>query len=898
MKSILQQLEAGATVVTATQRLSRYWRDHFNRWQIDQGREVWPTPDVIPWSAWVVRSWRLRYDAGDSRVVLEEHQARALWARVIAEYAATMPPGSGLWHAHASADRAFRAWRLLCDWQLTSADIGSGLSVDCRAFKAWTDRFAVESRAQGWVDQASVLIELPELIHSGAVALPGVIRFAGFDELTPVHDALLLALHAAGVDAAVIDAPAHSAVARRIGFADTDQELAAVAAWSRGQVERGVGGPIGIIVPNLERLRARVTRHMEDALAPGASIEFGPAQQFGFELSLGVKLAQTPLVAAALDFLQCAEPRSAVALLSRVLRSPFARGANIERAARAAIDVRLRNYGDDTAALGAVRVLAQGSAARPCELLGASIERALALYPPGGERRVLTQWVPWIMDWLEAWGWPGDRELDSREYQTVDAWWGLLADFAATGLVYGAVPLREALATLSRMAAERIFQPQSSAAPVQVMGLLEAAGMEFDALWITGLNDATWPPPPRPNPFLPIVLQRHHGMPHADTERELQRAEQVTHRLLASGRDVVVSFAAHDGEQEVRGSALTRHLPSLAEPPTPVVTYKSAIHRTRLPLEVVADPTGRGLSPQVMTHGGAELLRDQSACPFLAYARHRLLARDINTPGLGLTAQDRGTLVHDSLAEFWRVVRTQRRLIKLSAEQRAATIAAAARRALAGWSRRRGHGLHERYLDLEQRRLCGLMGAWLDYEQQREPFSVVAVETKHSVCLGGLTLNVRVDRVDRNADDSLFLIDYKTGKIDPKTSHWMGSRPDEPQLPLYRYAFETDPDEEKKVGALAFAIVRADEQRVVGLAATPDCAPGLASAGAGGVAGWIEVGDEWNQALEALGADFERGAAQVDPKSTDDCRRCEMRPLCRIDELASVARAGQVDADE
>lgn len=879
-------------MVTATQRLSRHWRDRFNRWQIDQGRAAWPTPDVIPWSAWLVRSWRSQADAGDSRVVLEEHQTRALWARIIAANAAALPPGAGIWHARTSADHAYRAWRLLCHWELTNAEIGSGSSADCRAFKAWADRFTAELRAQGWVDQASLLIELPELIHSGAVALPGAIRFAGFDELTPAHHALLRALQASGVDADVLDVPARSGVARRIGFADIDQELAAVAAWSRGQVERGVSGPVGVIVPNLESLRACVMRHMEDALAPGASIEFGASHRYGFELSLGVKLTQTPLVAAALDFLQCAEPRSAVALLSRVLRSPFARGAEIERAARAALDVRLRDYGDDTAPLGAVRLLAGDSTPRRCAVLDDSIDRVLALSPPSGERWPLTQWVPWINDWLEAWGWPGERELDSAEYQTLDAWWGLLTDFAATGLVYAAVPLREALSTLSRMAAERIFQPQSSAAPVQVMGLLEAAGMEFEALWITGLNDATWPPSPRPNPFLPIALQRLHGMPQADSERELHRAEQVTHRLLASGRDVVVSFAAHDGEQEVRGSALTRHLPILAEPPTPVATYKNAIHCVRPALEAVTDPTGRRLPPQPATHGGAELLRDQSACPFLAYARHRLLAREINTPGLGLTAQDRGTLVHGSLTEFWSVVQTQRRLLKLSAEQRTATIAAAARRALAGWTRRRGHGLHQRYLDLEQRRLCGLLGAWLDYEQQRKPFSVLAVETKHSVRLGGLTLNVRVDRIDRNARDSQFLIDYKTGKAALKVTQWMGPRPDEPQLPLYRYALGA------QVGALAFAIVRTDQQRFIGLAAMPDCVPGLASAGAGGAAGWNEVGQEWNRALEALGAEFERGAAPVDPKSTDLCRRCEMRPLCRIDEITGMARAGWAAVDE
>ncbi|MEK7861728.1 MAG: hypothetical protein AAB295_00485, partial [Chloroflexota bacterium] len=79
----------------------------------------------------------------------------------------------------------------------------------------------------------------------------------------------------------------------------------------------------------------------------------------------------------------------------------------------------------------------------------------------------------------------------------------------------GALGYRDALARLARRAAETPFQPKRDPAPVQVMGLLEAVGLDFDHLWIAGLHDEIWPASPRPNPFLPALLQRRMRVPHA-----------------------------------------------------------------------------------------------------------------------------------------------------------------------------------------------------------------------------------------------------------------------------------------------------------------------------------------------------------------------------------------------
>ena len=88
-----------------------------------------------------------------------------------------------------------------------------------------------------------------------------------------------------------------------------------------------------------------------------------------------------------------------------------------------------------------------------------------------------------------------------------------------------------------------------------------------------------------------------------------------------------------------------------------------------------------------------------------------------------------------------------------------------------------------RYLELEEQRLTKLVTEWLDYEATRIAFEVADTEVKRTVHIAGLTLDLRLDRIDRLNDGSLLVIDYKSGDVSPNS--WELPRPDDVQLPLY-----------------------------------------------------------------------------------------------------------------
>ena len=87
-----------------------------------------------------------------------------------------------------------------------------------------------------------------------------------------------------------------------------------------------------------------------------------------------------------------------------------------------------------------------------------------------------------------------------------------------------------------------------------------------------------------------------------------------------------------------------------------------------------------------------------------------------------------------------------------------------------------------RFAEIEQGRLIRLALGWLKEDRKRRDFTVVAIEAKRKVVIGGLTLTTRLDRVDELDDGRRIIIDYKTRA--PSVTTMLGDRPEEPQLPV------------------------------------------------------------------------------------------------------------------
>ena len=481
-----------------------------------------------------------------------------------------------------------------------------------------------------------------------------------------------------------------------------------------------------------------------------------------------------------------------------------------------------------------------------------------------------SEWSRDFSDLLGALDWPGDRTLSSREYQVVEKWHGLLSSLATLDAALPPISFDQAVSRLRELAAASTFQVENEGAPVQIMGLLEASGLQFDRLWVMGMHDEALPEPANPNPFLPISLQRDYKLPHSSAERELEFAMTLMDRLLASAQHVVLSYPATEGDRSLGPSALVAGgrwlVAGEGESPSEwVVKMRGAVK-----MEELRDDHAPPVVAETMQPGGATLFKDMAACPFRAFAKHRLGARPLERADLGVNKRDQGNAAHKALALIWSELGNQTRLMELAPDSLRELISLCVAAAI----EQLGSGIGR---SLERRRLERLLAEWLELEKLRNWFTVQATEQDHLVSLGGLQIRTRADRVDQIANGGEIILDYKTGML--KTGGWDGARPDEPQLPLYCSTAGAEP-----IAGAAFARIRTGEIAFRGLTENGVALPGFTPMRFETDRSFAEQLAEWKRVLERLAQDYGAGLAVVDPKR-DACDLCGLRALCSIREL-------------
>ncbi|MFY9317676.1 MAG: PD-(D/E)XK nuclease family protein [Burkholderiales bacterium] len=830
---------AGVTVVTPNRRLAQVLKAEFDVFQVNNGKTVWEDADILPLASFAERRYddALYADGGDRLpLLLSPSQERELWEEAIR--------GSKwqgvLLDVPRTAKSAMDAWRIAQSWRIAGALEKFEGNEDVRAFADWAKAYAKRCRKDGLTDSAS-LFDL-----SLEAKQPKLLVAYAFD-IVPAQARDFFRRF----EFSICNSEKKKSNSSKTSFASPSEELETAARWGRARLESGAKR-IGVVIPELEQRRREVARVF--ARVMGA--------QAPFNLSLGEPLSGYPLVGFALSLLEFSFSEKPFEEVSRILRSPFLGGAEAGMAARALLDARLRR--DAPAALSLPKLIGL--------LEGDLRTRFEEIFKLRIEKQSPHDWAEHFLAILKAAGFPGERALDSAEFQTRARFNEILGEFSRLSLVSAVFSSRKALTQLRRLCSEALFQPESADAPVQVLGLLESAGLEFDALWVSGLSDDAWPLPSRPNPFLPVGLQRMAGIPESSAEGSLELDRRITEGWRHAAEEVVFSWPRRTEDRDLSPSPL---ISSISEGVIDVPAFESwqeMIFKLRK-TETLTDSKAPPVTSKTV-RGGTRVLADQAACPFRAFARWRLGAERLESPEAGPDAMDRGILLHTLMAGIWKELGSSTALSRdLSATVRKAATTAVSEL-----------GLEGRFADLEVLRLIKLAKEWLALESGRAPFEVVLIEEKRKIHVGGLEFSGRVDRMDRLADGSHALIDYKTGaRVTSKD--WQGPRPDDPQLPLYAVTAG------EKVSALAFAKLRAGDMKFSGFSEKKDQLPDVKQAKS-----WGGLVEGWKKELGALAGGFASGEAQVDPKyakSLKTCANCDLQPLCRVHE-----RLGALQQDE
>ena len=468
----------------------------------------------------------------------------------------------------------------------------------------------------------------------------------------------------------------------------------------------------------------------------------------------------------------------------------------------------------------------------------------------------------------------------------------------------GQIDGSQALSQLARLCRDRIFQPQTEGQPpIQVLGLLEASGLVFDAVWVMGMVDSAWPPPARPNPLLSAQAQRRVDSPNASAAVQLTFAQSVHKDLMRSASEIVFSWPRMDGTSEQSPSPLLNELLPEERQEAPAIPHwiSDALRAPNMHLAAPErDSFGPAVSDSERIRGGTWLLRAQAICPAWAFYQYRLGAGKLEEPVEGLDSRKRGTFLHDSLEHFWTAVHTSQALHAMSADQRRQAITLAVSHVLdVHDADPRQEPLKPRFRTLEGERLVRLIEGWLALELDREqPFSAIACERSVQVNIEGINVRMKIDRIDQLEDGQLLVIDYKTGAtID--TKNWASERITEPQLPIYAAIAKA---EEGPVAGVIFAKVLMKDPTWAGLAEHDKMLPKVT--GLDSKAGrklfaeadfpdWASVLTHWSERIYAITKEIKTGDAGVRFINQKDLQYCDVRPILRLSERQTQLHAAQ-----
>ena len=839
---LFSQLRQGATIITPNNRLSNQLLHDFHR---EQNTSVTDKPNCLPYQA-LLRDLFNKIQHHEPHTqhpfLLNALQLRYVLKDILSAQE-SYPCNDGLL---SEVQEALSRCQL---WEIETNDPSFSQTPQTRQFQKWKQQLEQTLHSlQAITDEqlVSYILKFPTLLNLKTVI------WLCFDDYTPQQRTLQKAFEINNCHQFFYDLPLKTTPTFQYAARDMQDEQLQMIRWIKTRLVAG-DTRIGIVVPELQSQHTSLQRLLQRHLSNDQ-----------FSISLGKPLANYPLVTHALTWLSLNTHTLSHHHARLLLHSPYLNGSKTELSARThalqnnallqEMDIPFKRFIDELNSL----------TPKLTELLNAICD-----YPP---QDTPENWTNHFKNRLIAFGFPGEYSLNSASYQCFQRLMNLFDEFLQLTLIKPYLSKQEAIEALQDLAEMTIFQVKKAVTPIQLSGLLEASGCEFDSVWVSGLTDLCLHKKIQPSAFIPQELQRERLMPRAVVARELQFARQLLQRLKDGSQQCVFSYPKFTADTPNMPSSLIIDLPEL--PISDIKTCSNLPSNTDRPpsfLQCFEDTYLLPLNTKESASGGTSLLANQAKCPFRAFAAHRLHLKSELKTSTGPDASERGQVIHRIMELLWKDIQSQQQLNKLSSQELNERIEQAIDSALVPIIRNRPLSFPPLVQTIEFSRLERLVNACLDWEKQRPAFTISALEQTFSIQLADFELRVRIDRLDTLESGDKWVIDYKTSL--PTSKPWNEDRPEAPQLLLYALLDDT-------INALLFIQLKAGRLTCSGLSETDFPIKGMSTFKKN--ESWSDYQMLWRQQLTDLAIEFQNGFCPPTPSRASTCVSCEFQNLCRI----------------
>ena len=866
-------------ILTAHSRLAGWLMLEYNEQQ--KNKIAWETPQILTLSVWLKNAWQ---ETWPEKHLLSGIQSDFLWEKIIHED--RQIKNLSVLHKKAIAAQAKKAYALINEYKIPLLKTNFQETLETLSFYKWAKCFESHIGQWGAIDNSQLMDYVCKSIDKGEIKLPYKIHLKGFDNKYPQLQNLLNSMKRKGAQTEIPDIFLSESEALKTHitvqkYTDKTQEAITCARWIRKNYKPGKR--FGVIAPNLKNYRSILNRELAAELCP-SSIYPENKKELPFNISLGSSLSQITPINLILDLLTTPSCTISAGTFYSIIKYPVFK---LENKATISIETELRKQRKFTIDINNFPLqLDTKNAPQLSNLINAWKCWILDI-----NKYLPNKWAEKISFFLKRVNWPDKEEkLTDQENHIFESWKNCLDQLASLNKILGPINRIEALKNLTSITEKCFFPEKNRDHLIQVVQLNEALGMEFDHVWVMGCHFEALPPSPEPNTFIPFEFRKSHQIPNSSAKWELENSEQQLEKISTSSKNIIFSYPLQDKDNSLEPSPLIKIYPQTNSLVLPSARIKDQITNSITLQKINEEPHllltederirfGRG-----QFKGGANLLENQACCPFQAFSRFRLHAIKQEIPDTDFDPMLRGILIHRILELFWRKVKTRENLVRLhETGQLDKQLGNIVKQAMENFS----NSLPDQteFLKLEESRNIKLVLEWLvKFEMKRENFTVLEPEKKETVNLNGLSLTLRMDRIDETDEQRQILIDYKTGEANP--SEWIKERILCPQLPLYANFISPT--------AVYFAQTKKGKMGLKGIKESLENTenPSIQFVGFNKPAKFLELVEKptwkslldlWKKQIKILASEFLEGRISIDPaKKQNTCRICDLSPVCRI----------------
>jgi ATP-dependent helicase/nuclease subunit B len=863
-----------------------------------QKANVFFSPSIMGIDIWLEDLWLKLGRKGISPFcdyqILSPVDEKLLWLQILENSLDKYP----LLNSAEAASSVSHGYRLLRQWQANIDSIPSlsgFLSIpDVSAFSSWITEYRESC-------ETHKVLNLVDCIHKLLKAhprldpawLPNDIKLFNFFEPPPIYSALFEKLsEQKDCESLFSKQSGIRSNRQRFSFHSLDEESQACSTWIDHVVKQDPHAHIGVISNKGINNDRKIRGNLEKKLDPAAILQLGTLQSAVNHSQSGMPIIQTAVIADALLLLGLFFDIQKSENICRILQSNHLIAAEEEQEARLQMELFMRRFASSEYSLSELnRHLGNEEKPYYAPILSNTLLQYKTHFRANSQPKITSEWVAFIEESLQEFGWPGEYLTDT-EKSIVRQWHELIEQVASSGIYLGQVQFQSILGKVKLLCGDMLQKyPTNTKAQVSLLTPNEAIGLNFDYVWFLGFDHKSWPTPIAPSPFIPYSIQEELGMPGCNSTQNYEQAQQ-TFKLIcnSTNTEIIISHHMDNEELHFRSSGLAADIPisecrlikDQSEPIRSLIdNFSVAPTITKIVDENIP------LSEEEIIDGGHKIISDQSSCPFRSFANHRLKARSLNDFETGMNPMARGTATHKALELLFEKITSLEQIQLINEAQRNYYLDEASQQAIDYLSDRFPQFMTPNFSRIEKQRIKTLLLNFLEMEKSRNDFTVLVREHSQKWQHGKLNINLQIDRIDQLNDESLALIDYKTGKTSYPRKAFVEERPEDMQLPVYYTA--TRDINEQQVSSVNIAHLNTENFSYSGISAEPNFQSKTAVWDSEKEQmSWKQLTDGWVEKTKSLADEFTNGTALVNPSNQlSTCKYCNLNNLCRIKEVAT-----------